>query len=118
MVLDPLYAAMSGAMGEEEHMRWFTDSCNNLIYNTGVAIIIVTHPRKHHTDNKGKALDLGDEEILGSKVLAMWADTIIWLRDRGGNDRDIQFSKVRYSQKNWPTLPLWFNKPKIRLELM
>ena len=79
VILDPVYKLVSGNVADPEIAGNFTNNIDKLIAATGVSVIIVHHARKIKTDNEGKVIDLGSDDMFGGEI-QKWCDTTVHLK--------------------------------------
>jgi hypothetical protein len=125
IILDPLYMLVGGDINKETDMKKFLDNMNITLSKyekegCQLAVIILHHNRKDHTDNTGKALDMGSQDATGSRALSRWADTIIRLDLDDTNSRRVKFrfTKHRNAESDLPDLELKWHRETLHPQVV
>ena len=97
VIIDPIYKVLSGSMLEYGDVLPFLDRMDSLLSRRGVAVMLISHPRKGGPDESGA------DDMLGSSLFPDWADTTIRVSRVGGTQYHetlkLEFPKVRYAEE-------------------
>lgn len=99
LIVDPIYAVVSGRMTDEYDMRQFMDRMNLLIDKYKFALILVHHDRKMQLV-EGQYVSAGAEDMFGTSIFIDWCDTSLRTQTTGKDGEVIiTFEKVRYAEE-------------------
>lgn len=115
VILDPLKHYMKGHISDEYEVAKFQRNIDPLRLGQHVTFILIHHARLSKTDNDGKVIDLGAQEIMGSSYWNNWLDTILGLHVTnpfsGGNHIKMNFGKHRNAEQFHPSWTIEWNRP-------
>jgi len=114
LIIDPLYKTLSGNILDPNSARIFVDALDKLIGEHNFSLILIHHTRKGTLDEQGAELGADEEDMLGSAVFAWWADTIVKVTRKGGQDKierlRVNFDVVRHAEDIIQPREVMFNR--------
>jgi RecA-family ATPase len=117
LILDPLYLLVGGNTNDTTEMRRFLDNINTIIADYerkgfSLAVILIHHSRKSHTDETGAAQNMGSQDATGTRAFSYWADTIIRLDLSNKNSCRVHFAftKHRNAEEELPALDIRWHR--------
>ena len=82
LIIDPLYAALTGSLSDNAIVRQFIGNLRVLKGALGCALILIHHAHRIRTDGKtGRVINEGDEALYGSAFFKAWADHLLLLEN-------------------------------------
>jgi len=98
LIIDPLYKTISGSENSVEDLSKAFDNLDILLNEFNCALMFSSQARKRQIIPKVGAIDLGDEELRGSTAIPAWVDSIVGLRRKQGNERELTM-QLRHGDK-------------------
>jgi hypothetical protein len=124
IILDPLYMIVGGDINKEAEMKKFLDNINITLSKyekdgCQLAIVIIHHNRKDHTDNTGLAVNMGSQDATGTRAFARWFDTIVRLDLDENNSKRVSFhfTKHRNAEDDLPDLELKWHRDSLHPQI-
>lgn len=83
VIADPIYKLMQGGIRDSDQVGALLDSFDKMISKHHCAFILVGHTRKSAFEEEA---EWGSDDLIGSVLFSAWADTIIKVMRKGGQD--------------------------------
>jgi RecA-family ATPase len=109
MIVDPLYKCVTGDENKSSDMNKVFDNLDKIIQQFNVSLMFTMQGRKTHLTNKGKAVDMGDDELRGSTQIGGWVDSILGIRRDKDTVRLVSFT-LRHGDRDQFEIPVVYNK--------
>lgn len=97
LVLDPVYASMSGDLSDNKAVRDYTNNLRIIKDSLNCCVLLIHHTHRIKYNQKtGKFMEEGDNAIFGSRFFKAWADhTLLFAYDDKNNLRIMQCQTQR-----------------------
>jgi len=97
LIVDPIYAIMSGRLTDEFDTRKLLDRMNAIIEKYKLAVIMIHHERKSQIVD-GEVYR-SSEDIFGTSIFIDWCDSAIRTTKLSDSKIELSFDKVRHAEK-------------------
>jgi len=117
LMLDPVYAIMSGKIVDEHDVRFLTDWLNKIIDKYKLSVVLIHHDRKPLVI--GGEIYSSADDIFGSSIFLDWTDTAIRTTNTG-KDAEVMlsFEKVRHAEEELKPIRVRINRSDLTFMVM
>jgi len=118
LIIDPIYAVVSGKLSDSYDMGQFRDRLQALIAKYHLAIILVHHTRKPE-HSEGMKFSYGADDMYGDGGWYWWCDSVI-RTDIGSKETELMltFEKLRHNEEDKPKpLLVTVDKSNLRFKI-